>query len=149
VKPSDSESTLARFFARSNVIPGAFTVREMVEVVIDFYRSQRASGLERGPETDMLLFQWGTYDRGDGSIFSVGIVRQFTSRQLFDDPVLSQLHVTATFEPCEFFDLSSSHFWCHSVDESAEFRERILATSAYLRTADLRPRKSEIRWELV
>ena len=149
MKPSDSESTLARFFARSNVFPSAFTVREMVEVVIDFYRSQRASELERGPETDMLLFQWGTYDWGDGSIFSVDIVRQFTSRQLFADPVLSQLYVTATFEPGEFSDLSSSHFWCYSVNEFAEFHERILATSAYRRTADLRPRKSEILWELV
>ncbi len=97
----------------------------------------------------MLLFQWGTYDWGEGEHFEVDMVRQFAKRQLFGDPVLSQLHTTAYFEPSAFSDISPSELWCHSVEESGEFRERVLASSAFEKTADARSQKTEIRWELI
>jgi hypothetical protein len=149
LKPSASENALLQYFTKAQIDPTAFSVREMVDAVIGFYQSQRASGLSSNPESDMLLFQWGTYDWGDGEHFEVEMVRQFAKRQLLGDPVLSQLHATAYFEPSGFSELSASDFWCHSVEEAGDFRAEVLASAAYEKTADSRPRKSEIRWELV
>jgi hypothetical protein len=149
LKPAASENALFQRFVNAQIEPTAFTVRELVDTVVGFYQSQRARGLSSYPDSDMLLFQWGTYDWGEGGHFEVDMVRQFAKAQPSGDPVLSQLHATAYFGPSGFSELSASHFWCHSVEDSGDFRERVLASAAFERTADLSPRKSEIRWELV
>ncbi len=149
MKPSASENALRQHFTKAQIDPTEFTVRELVNTVIGFYQSQRASGLSSDPDSDMLLFQWGTYNLGDGEHFEVDMVRQFAKRQLFGDPILSQLHATAYFEPSRFTGISASDFWCHSVEESEEFRDRVLASTAFEAAADSRPQKTEIRWELV
>ena len=140
---------MAQHFAKAQIDPTAFIVRDMVKVVFEFYQSTRASGLSADPDSDVLLFQWGTYDWGDGARFEVDMVRQFAKRRMFGDAVLSQLHATAYFEPSEFSELSASDFWCHSVEELGDFRERVLASPAFERNAGSRPLRSEIRWELV
>ena len=149
LKPSSSEYSLRQHFTKAQIDPTAFTVRELIDTVIGFYQSQRASGLSPNPDSDMLLFQWGKYDWGEGEYFEVDMVRQFAKGQLFGDPKLSQLHATAYFEPSGFSEISASDIWCHSVEESREFRERVLASAAFESTADSRPQKTEIRWELV
>ena len=149
MKPSASENALRQHFKKAQIDPTEFTVRELVDTVIGFYQSQRASGLSSDPDSDILLFQWGKYDWGEGEHFEVDMVRQFAKRQLFGGPILSQLHATAYFEPSGFAGISASDFWCHSVEKSGEFREQVLASTAFEAAANSRPQKTEIRWELV
>ena len=43
------------------------------DALFDFYRDNRADGavFEQHDDADMLLFQWGTYDWGEGEHFSL------------------------------------------------------------------------------
>jgi len=150
VIPSRSAANLAKYFRSHGSNPADFTIRELVKHSIDSYREKRAWWLSSGPDSDMLLFQWGTYDRGDGNYFQVDLVRQFVHRNFTSDPPLSQLHATTFFEEAkDLTELGASDFWCESRDTLGAFHESIVATPVYVGMLDEHPIRSEIRWEYV
>ena len=65
-----------------------------LRALIDFYASIRADGCEPDADQDMLLFQWGTYDWGDGEHFEIDLVRQVIVPDEADDDAIWQLHLT-------------------------------------------------------
>ena len=53
------------------------TVDRGVAIMLAFYRDQRASDCSIDSDGDMLLFQFGTHDWGDGESFEFDLTRQF------------------------------------------------------------------------
>ena len=47
-----------------------------VAAMMTFYKSERADDCDIDSDGDMLLFQWGTYDWGDGEHFGAVQVRE-------------------------------------------------------------------------
>ena len=49
--------------------------------LFDFYGDNRPQGgvFEQHEDADMLLFQWGTYDRGTGEHFAFNLTRQWAT----------------------------------------------------------------------
>jgi hypothetical protein len=74
------------------------TARNGLAQMLAFYASVPATGCG-GPDGDMLLFQWGTYDWGKGRHFELNITRQFIEQGLEDDDAISQLSLTYRFTP--------------------------------------------------
>jgi hypothetical protein len=99
-----------------------------IELMMDFYRNERAEGCEIEEDGDMLLFQWGEYDE---SVFDIDITRQFIDEKAEDENI-RQLSLTFQFKLTEPLQkLAEGNRWCHSPKELAEFRTFILASQAF------------------
>jgi hypothetical protein len=61
----------------------------LVGLMLDWYVSERADDVDLSADGDMLLFQWGTYDRAKGPIFQYDITRQLLSNTSSRAPDLS------------------------------------------------------------
>ena len=111
------------------------TPEQGVRLMLDFYRDVRADGCKFGENGDMLLFQWGTHDWGQGPSFQVNLTRQFIvdcTEDEDDDDALSQLSLTFHYSPSAQFDATgSSNRWCDTPDQLESFEAFIIGSKAY------------------
>ena len=98
-----------------------------LRALIDFYSNVRAGGCDPVADQDMLLFQWGTYDWGQGKHFEIDLVRQVIVPDEEDDEAIWQLHLTYRYPAsAELALLGSGDRWCSSPDETASFAGFVL-----------------------
>ena len=136
MSPVESLAAFTAFAAARGVALSSSAPGEGLEQMFLFYRSAPAVGCV-GPDRDMLLFQWGTYDWGQGRHFELNVTRQFIEQELQDDDAISQLSLTYKFEPThEYEALGDGNHWCHSLDELASFQTLALSSPAYALAAD-------------
>jgi hypothetical protein len=76
---------------------------DAIDAVLDFYAEQGASDIDDTyGDGDTLLFQWGTYDWGEGPFFQFDLTRQLVSTQTgTDDDAIWQLSLTLHYAPDE------------------------------------------------
>lgn len=97
------------------------TPSRALELVLAFYKEVRAEGCDVAADQDMLLFQWGTYDWGEGEHFEVDLARQFIFGDGEDEDIW-QFHVMFRFAPSEqLSQLGSGDRWCKSLEDLPEF----------------------------
>ncbi|MCK7593175.1 hypothetical protein M0G41_05765 [Lysobacter sp. CAU 1642] len=103
-----------------------------------------------GPEQDMLLFQWGTYDWGEGEHFEADLTRQFIVPGKGDDPALYQLSLTFRYQPSDQLRaVESGEFWCASREEAAPFLAMVCASPALAVAQPLKPASVSLGFERV
>ncbi len=112
---------------------------QAVSAMLDFYRSTRAADVEDLSDGgDMLLFQWGTFDWGDGPTFQYDITRQFIVRGIDEpDEAIWQLSLTLHFSPdAQNAALEFGDRWCDDPAGIEGFDSFIAssAATAYART---------------
>jgi len=122
--------------------------------MLDFYQQVRADGCAVSSDRDMLLFQWGTYDWGQGRFFNFDITRQFTQTGENptdpDDNTMSQLKLTFYYCPNPILEaLKSGNRWCHSPEELPEFRAFVISSASYAAANSTIPAKIELDHALV
>ncbi len=120
-----------------------------IRLMLDFYRDVRADGCELDEDGDMLLFQWGTYDFGDGRSFQFDLTRQLTvaEPEEDDDSAMSQLSFTFHFTPSAQFDaLKDGNRWCSTPDELEDFETFITGSDAHRAVATARPAKVTLEY---
>lgn len=96
MEPSTSAAAFEDFVEGNGASLLGLTLRAGVMQMLAFYQKVSPNGCD-GDEGDMLLFQWGTYDWGEGPHFEVNITRQFIESALEDDDAISQLQLTFNF----------------------------------------------------
>jgi hypothetical protein len=102
-----------------------------LRAMIDFYCRVRADGCDMVADRDMLLFQWGTYDWGEGKRFEIDLVRQVILVDEMDDDAIWQLHLYYRYpESRELALLGAGDRWCTSPGEAADFVEFVLSAPA-------------------
>jgi hypothetical protein len=109
------------------------TPRQGIELMVAFYREERADDCPAGEDGDMLLYQWGTFDQGDGEFFELDITRQFILEDGSDDENIWQLSLTFKFTPTdELRSLESGNQWCETPRPRAveQFESRYIRGSA-------------------
>jgi hypothetical protein len=93
--------------------------------MIGFYTEIRAEGCDVDEDADMLLFQWGVYDWGDGEFFEYDLTRQFIIQKGSEDSVW-QLSLTLKFiADKDLRKIETGDQWCSKPDEVSKFREFI------------------------
>lgn len=112
----------------------------LFSLVLDLYEGMRIDGTDLDEDGDMLLFQWGSYDWGQGLHFELDLTRQAIPAGEEDPPIV-QLHCTYRYDPAQFDDIVSGNRWCHNPSELHEFRQFVLSSEA-LRRAASRPQIS-------
>jgi len=97
------------------------TPSRALESMLSFYGDIRADECDVAGDGDMLLFQWGTYDWGDGDHFELDITRQFVFGGGEDEDIW-QFHVTFRFATTEgLANLASGQRWCRSLEDLSDF----------------------------
>jgi hypothetical protein len=117
--PNESkQALLERLDSRTNR-----TIGGVLQVMLDFYESQRCDGCAIDQDGDMLLYQWGTFDWGNGEHFELDITRQFILEGE-DEPY--QLHMTLRLDPTDDCrQVGNGNRWCVSPSALREFRDFI------------------------
>ena len=118
----------------------------IIACMLDFYRDERVSDCRLEDDEDMLLYQWGTYDWGEGRWFELNITRQFISEDDEDEGVF-QLSVTAKYSPTpELEALRSGNRWCGSPDGLYEFRDFLMDSQALTKLSGQSCDKREVEY---
>jgi hypothetical protein len=145
MKSADALHEFKRFLKKGGANVEALSVRQGIDAMIEFYRSTRADDCDLDRDGDMLLFQWGTYDWGQGRRSELDITRQFIPAGREDEDIW-QLSLTFLFDP----NLNANeNRWCMSPTELDDFVAFVGSRAAYLATADGTPVAVELDFEAV
>lgn len=102
---------------------------------------------------DMLLYQWGVHDWGQGPSFQLNITRQFielVEEEGEDEEVMSQLGLTFHFPPSEQMKaFGDQNRWCESLGGVADLAAFVAESAPYVALKDSRPERVEVSWGLV
>jgi len=127
VHPTNAETEFRRFLTERGLDPNSVSVARGVDAALAFFQEVRFGPLADG-DGDMLLFQWGTYDWGEGKHFEVDITRQliWPSPDDEEEQELWQLSLRFRFEPDDELQVlrSGSQWWDDPLD-LREFRSFI------------------------
>lgn len=105
---------------------------ETLAQMMAFYREVRAERCHLDEEGDMLHFEWGSFDWGQGETFHVEFTRQFILPGNEDEDGMSQLFVRLHYPATVGLRaLGEGSQWCESPDVAAAFEESVLASPAY------------------
>lgn len=109
--------------------------------MLGFYADVRATGCDIEHDGDMLLFQWGTCDRGSGLRFEVDLTRQVLLPDAVDDDAILQLHLTYSYAPSDVLGaLGKGDRWCASLVELPAFEAFVTASPALVAATALQGR---------
>lgn len=144
MKPVESVDALIKFSKASGVALQESGLREGLAQMFAFYSDVKAVGCD-GSESDMLLFQWGVYDWGQGPFFELNITRQFIEDEFEDDDAISQLSLTFKYSPtAELTSIDAGERWFKGNDEFNTFRESVFSSAPFLAALDVGPEKIEL-----
>lgn len=151
-KPDDALRLFEAFLAERGLRPEAMVPWEGIDAMFAFFRTQRFAF----EGNDALLFQYGTYDWGNGRHFELDITRQFavddTDAETDEDDGggIYQLSLTFVFVPApDRAELGSDHEWCFARDAEAvdEYEAFVRRSAAYRLLAETQPLRVEIDYE--
>jgi hypothetical protein len=147
--PQNAKKELEKRIEKSGTPMSGLTPAQAIKLMLDFYRDVRSGGCELDEDGDMLLFQWGTYEFGEGRAFRFDITRQFIltqSEDVEDDSAMSQLSFTFHFTPSAQFDELRGNRWCNTPDESKEFEAFVTGGVAHRAVSTARPVKVTLEY---
>jgi hypothetical protein len=120
----------------------ALTPDEATTLMLSFYKHTRADDVNLEADEDMLLFQWGVYDWGQGEYFEYTITRQLIADRAFIDKetheewterMFEQLSLTFRYKLSEALrGLPSGNRWCYRPEELTDFAQYIAESPATL-----------------
>jgi hypothetical protein len=129
--PSDAQAEFTKRLRARGLKVSSVRVDAGFSEALAFYRDVRPTGCE-DPDGDMLLFQWGTYDWGQGTYFNLDLTRQFILKGTEDDEGIFQLAFTFLYAPSVALEsLKDGNRWCRSLADLAEFQRYVTSSQAY------------------
>ncbi len=117
-------------------------------LMFEFYETVRAEGAVPESENgDMMLFQWGTYDWGDGDQFNLDLTRQVIYPD-GEDVEIYQLGLTYFYQPDdELRALSQGNFWCYQLSDVQKARTRVFESAAFTQCNERAAISVSLLWE--
>ncbi|HLI65987.1 MAG TPA: hypothetical protein VKU90_06450 [Caulobacteraceae bacterium] len=150
MRPSESADEFRRYAADRALGGERALLADWIAAFLAFYAEREAAGLSAEAVSDMLLFQYGCYDWGRGEMFEFDITRQFIVAEREDDDAISQLHLTAYFEPDEELrSVGAANRWCRNRGELPELEKAILASPAFALVRTRPMVRLDVAWEQV
>ncbi len=117
---------------------------DAVDLMATFYREVRAADCDLDADGDMLLFQWGVYDWGEGESFEYDITRQLVPEPIGEDEdygdFIGQLSLTLKFPPsASLREIKAGNRWCYRPAELDEFLSFVRESEATRAVSGLVP----------
>jgi hypothetical protein len=142
MKPKNAKFEFEKQIRKSGMSVSSLTTAQGIGMMLDFYRNVRADGCELDGDGDMLLFQWGHHDFGEGESFQVNITRQFMISESDEDESMSQLSLTFHYIPsADFVRMQNGSRWCSTPFDLEEFESFISSSEPHRAVASVRPAK--------
>ena len=136
MKPTDSVAAFEEMDEAAGIPLLELIPRVGVEQMLSFFEATQAEGCTAQSQ-DMLLFEWGTYDWGEGVSFELGISRQFIETGAEGEPEISQLRLVFKYAPSsELSAFGEGNRWCNSRLEVPEFAQYIQASPPFRAVAE-------------
>jgi hypothetical protein len=145
MEPVDAKTRFLNRLKLAGQSVGALTAVAGVEAMLQYYEEDRVDGCRLDEDGDMLLFQWGIYDWGNGPAFEVSIVRQLAVAD-DEDEEPQQLQLVFRFPPAAGISAGEANRWCYSPGELPEFRRFIKGTAAFKAVGNLSPESVELQY---
>lgn len=149
MKPPEAEKAFRDFLHQRGGSLEGLEASVGLSAMLAFYREVRGDGLRFDRDEDMLLFQWGCYERNDGVAFVLDITRQL----IFDEPEegsIWQLHLSLCFDPTEDLRaLGNSDRWCESLDALPSFERFLAGHAAVALVANRAPKSTHLYYDTV
>ena len=149
MKPQNAEKEFRAFLLRRGTSLERLNALVGLDAMVAFYREVRGQGLRFEHDEDMLLFQWGCYERNNGVAFDFDITRQL----IFDEPEegsIWQLSLSFHFDPIDDLRaLGNSNRWCESLDALPSFERFVTDHPAVVLVADRAPRSRHLHFGTV
>ena len=99
--------------------------------IISKYIESRLAKTDLANDGDMLLFQWGAYDWGNGLHSSIDLTRQ-TMVTSWGQDVISQLRCNYMFDSSVLSGINPGNIWCHQPKDAQGFLTIIETHPAYI-----------------
>ena len=129
----DALQEFQAFLNRRGLAVATLSVASGSAAMFDFYQDLRPAGCEQIPDGDMLLFQWGTYDWGEGEHFQLGLTRQLILSDDAEDEDIWQLSLTLLFDATDDFKaIGAGNEWCDSVQALPRFRTDVGGSAPFI-----------------
>ena len=146
---ADARARLLALMAERGSEPTSIRPAEAVQLMLDWYRTERCEDAEDEDRGDMLLFQWGTFDWGAGEWFEYDITRQLVAEAEPEDAdsAIWQVAITFRYPPGPAAALGEGAHWWEQPRRLDEFEAYIqdCAATAYVGTA--KPARVDITFE--
>ena len=121
-----------------------------IELMLRFYLEERVSHCPLDEDGDLLLFQWGTYDWGQGEQFEVNISRQLMTAAGDGEEQIRQLSLTFRYPPSEALNAAGDgDLWCDNPDALESFAKSIQNSRAIKATKDIQPTQVDLSFDHV
>ncbi len=146
MQPSESEARLEQFISDSGGTFAALTGADAIRYILTFYRDIRADDCPLDEDGDMLLFQFGAYDFGQGETYRYDITRRFILSGSEGDDGMSQLSLTVHFTVTDALRALKGNRWCSSLAQMDEFEQFIRSSPATQAISTLKPLKVTLDW---
>ena len=144
--PSSSMDALQLYAASHGWKGGPLNASLLTTIALGFYRDVSFNGLS-SDQGDRLLYQWGIYDWGQGKSFEFDISRQFTLSGASGDEAISQLRLTAHYQPTDaLMAIKEGNRWCEGKPELQVFEQFIRNSAAFAGVQGLLPVKVVSQW---
>jgi hypothetical protein len=146
MNPSESQSRFEQFVAASGASVATLTAPDATRLMLAFYEQVRADNCPVDQDGDMILFQWGAYDFGEGETFRYDITRQFIAPGDEDDDGMSQLSLTVHYPVTDALRTLNGSQWCPSPVQADELAQFIRSHAATAAVSTLTPLRTTLDW---
>jgi hypothetical protein len=146
--PADALQEFEAFLANRGLAVKTLSIASGSAAVFDFYQDLRPAERAQIPDGDMLLFQWGTYDWGQGEHFQLDLTRQLILSDDAEDEDIWQLSLTFLFDPAdELRALGAGNAWCDTVQALPRFRADLSGSAAFAACAARPLKRATLRYD--
>lgn len=144
MRPRQAKAALNRFAKANGINIKKSSPEQGFRQMFEFFKAVKLAGFERDDDGDMLLFQWGTYERDGRLVFLIDLTRQFYEVKLGEYVGTSQLAIAYYFEATPSSDLiGHGDRWLSGGDDVDEFVEFVMKSEAFLLAGEREVEKVE------
>jgi hypothetical protein len=144
---SAAQDDLSSFLGASSGTDFEPTPEHVLEAFLRYYATVSYVGCERSRDADMLLFECGVYDWGEGKRFQLDFVRQFIVGDPEDEFQVEQLRLTLFYPPEVAGDAAPYDVWSHVGLET--YADRVRKSPGFRAASAASPGRMQIEHELV
>lgn len=123
------------------------TLESLMDLVLAYFQEVQFESADIENDGDMLLFEYGTYDWGQGKFFQIGLTRQLIEMHDDDEEQedhMYQLQVTLFYNPSEFDSLPAFNKWSNEFSDLNDFKNMIVNSAGYQAALSKTPNRLEI-----
>lgn len=152
--PSAVKKSFKSFLKEKGISEKSLTPEIGFAVMCDFYLSVKFDwALPEEDDGDMLLFQYGTHDWGDGENFELNLTRQVIKsngddEDDEDDESLIQLALTFVYPSAKVGRIKSFNQWCREAEELGALLQAIKVSKGFIAASKVTPVKIKIESQL-